>query len=199
MDLSLPRLAALGSLALTLSAVTACGTSSDGGSGSSSEASSSGSSEASSSASVDDGAGAAATAEEAYAAWRTAVLDDDLDAFDAAAVDGAWSDLAEVEDDADLLDGLATAVEDGQLELPESPEAFVGFDAILAEQPDEELSDTAREEFLTSVEDEFDLEAVDDLALFVVPWDRGNGPEDVDTLFVRTDGAWLFFGMEPSD
>ena len=193
MDLSLPRLATLGSLALALSAVTACGSSSDGGDGGGSSES------ASASESASSGAGGAATAEEAYAAWRSSVLDDDLDAFDAASVDGAWSDLTDTEDDADLLASLVDAAETGRLDLPEEPEAFVGFDAILAEQqPDEELSDVDREEFLTSVEDEFDLESVDDLALFVVPWDQGSGPEDVDTLFVRTDGTWLFFGMEPS-
>lgn len=196
MDLTLPRLAALGSLALALSTVTACGTSSDGGSGGSPSGSSPA---ASSSASADGGAGGAATAEEAYAAWRTAVLDDDLDAFDAASVDGAWSDLSDPEDDADLLADLTTALDHGELELPEDPEALVGFDAVLAAEPEDEIADVDPEEFFGSIEDEFDLEAVDDLALVVVPWDRGNGPEDVDALFVRTAGAWLFFGMEPSD
>ncbi|GAB3070459.1 hypothetical protein [Nocardioides zeae] len=195
MDVSLPRLATLGSLTLALSAVAACGSSSDGGDGGSGGSSS----DASSSASADGAAGGAATAEEAYAAWRASVLDDDLDAFDAASVDGAWSDLSDTDDDADLLASLVDAAGTGQLELPGEPEAFVGFEAILAAEPDEELSDVDREEFLTSVEDEFDLESVDDLALFVVPWDQGDGPEDVDTLFVRTDGTWLFFGMEPSD
>lgn len=190
MDLSLPRLATLGTLALTLSAVTACGTPADGG-----DAGSGGSS----SASAAGGEGGAATAEEAYAAWRTAVVDDDLDAFDAAAVDGAWSDLGDPEDDADLLAELTTALDRGELELPEDPEALVGFAAVLGAEPEDEVADVDPEEFLGSIEDEFDLEAVDDLALFVVPWDRGDGPADVDALFVRTDGAWLFFGMEPSD
>lgn len=194
MDLSLPRVATIGSLALALSAVSACG------SGASTSGSSSGSSSASSDAPATEAGGPVATAEEAYAAWRASVLDDDVDAFDAVSVDGAWSDLGDPEDDAALLDELVTAVENGQLELPESPESIVGIDAMIADDPEGmDLEDIDPDEYFGMVEDEFDLEAVDGLALFTVPWDQGDGPGDVDTLFVRTDGAWLFFGMEPSD
>ncbi|MFW6774011.1 hypothetical protein ACOACO_06990 [Nocardioides sp. CPCC 205120] len=140
------------------------------------------------------------TAEDAYAAWRTSILDDDLDAFEQASTDAAWSDLVEAPDNETHHAALVDAAGTGDLELPEDPEAQVGRKEVLGsgDTEGEEPADTDWDEFAASIEEELDV-TVDDIAVFVVPFTEAYDG-DAAALFVRsTDEGWLFFGMEPAE
>ncbi|MDF9715995.1 hypothetical protein INN71_01005 [Nocardioides sp. ChNu-153] len=144
-----------------------------------------------------DTADTADTAEDVYAAWRTSILEDDLEAFEQVSTEAAWSDVVEAPDNEAHHAALVEAAATGALELPEDPDAEVGREEVLGSTGDEEGADPGWEEFAASVEEELDI-TVDDVAVFVVPFTEAY-EGDAAALFVRsTDEGWLFFGMEPA-